>query len=62
VVGVVGGPLSEEGDDVGMKRDQPVVAELADRDTQPIGIPDSGARARCASVPARGRGGARLDA
>jgi hypothetical protein len=39
VVGVGGGPVGEEGDEVGVQGDEPVVAELADRHAEPVGVP-----------------------
>ena len=42
VVGVGGGPLGEELDEVGVQGDEAVVAELADRDPQPVGVADLG--------------------
>ena len=42
VVAVVGGPFGEQHDEVGVQRDEPVVAELSDRNPQPIGVADQG--------------------
>lgn len=42
VVGVGGGPFGEEGDEVGVQWDEPVVAELADGNAQPVGVADLG--------------------
>ena len=42
VVGVEGGPVGEEGDEVGVQRDVAVVAQLADRDAQPVVVADLG--------------------
>lgn len=42
VVGVGGGPLGEQGDEVGVEWDEPVVAQLADGDAQPVGVTDLG--------------------
>ena len=42
VFGVGGGPLGEEVDEVGVQGDEAVVAELADRDAEPVGVADLG--------------------
>ena len=42
VVGVEGGPVGEQDDEVGVQRDVAVVAQLADRDAQPVGVADLG--------------------
>jgi hypothetical protein len=38
VFGVGGGPLGEQFDEVGVHGDHAVVAELADRDAQPVAV------------------------
>ena len=40
VVEVGGGPVGEQGDEVGVQRDVAVVAQLADRDAQPVAVTD----------------------
>ena len=40
VVDVGGGPVGEQGDEVGVQRDVAVVAQLADRDAQPVAVTD----------------------
>ena len=42
VLGVGGGPLGEQPDEVGVRRDEAVVAEVADRDPEPMPILDLG--------------------
>ena len=42
VVEVGGGPVGEERDEVGVQRDVAVVAELADRDAEPVAVADLG--------------------
>jgi hypothetical protein len=42
VVGVGGDPVGEESDELGVQWDEPVVAELADGDSQPVGVTDLG--------------------
>ena len=38
VFGVGGGPVGEQRDEVGVERDHAVVAELADRDAEPVAV------------------------
>ena len=40
VVEVLGGPVGEQGDEVGVQRHVAVVAEFADRDAQPVAVTD----------------------
>ena len=42
VVGVGGRPLAEQLHEVGVQGDEPVVAELADRHAEPVGVTDLG--------------------
>ena len=42
VVAVVRGPFGQEHHQIGVQGDEPVVAELSDRDSQPIGVADQG--------------------
>jgi hypothetical protein len=42
VVGVVGGPVGDQHDEVGVQRDVAVGAQLADRDAQPVVLADLG--------------------
>ena len=42
VLGVGGGTLRQERDEVGVQGDEPVVAQLAHRDAQPVGVADLG--------------------
>ena len=55
VIGVGGGPGGEERDELGVQRDIAVVAELAERDAQPVACPMSttASASRSASSPAR---------
>ena len=42
VLVVGGGPLGEQVDEVGVEGDEAVVAELADRHPEPVGVADAG--------------------
>ena len=44
VVDVGGGPVGEELNKVGVQGDEPVVAEFADGDSEPVGVTDLGDR------------------
>ena len=42
VVSVVRGPFGQERHQIGVKGNEPVVAELSDRDSEPVGVADQG--------------------